>query len=116
MLVQRVARANILLVPSNIMGALGLSVARAAIVIILILVLCWQGLVALFHLVDSPVGIKETMGSPELTDYFPAVTLCPFPEPPIARSLMVSPELTFTQAIETSAKLNVYQSFYNVTK
>ena len=98
-------------------GTLGLSVARVALISILILVLCWQGLVALFHFVDSPVGTKESLGLPEYTDYYPAVTLCPFTTPSIVRSIMVSPEYTFTQTIENrSAKLNTYQSFYNVTK
>ena len=95
----------------------GLSVARAALIIILILVLCWQGLVALFHLVDSPVGSKETLGLPEYSDYFPALTICPFTEPSIGRSIMVSPEHSFTETIDQrSTKVNVYQSFYNVTK
>ena len=103
--------------PSNVMGALGLSVARAALIVILTIVLCWQGLVALFHYLDSPVGSKETMGLPEYTDYFPAFTICPFTKPSIGRSMMPSPELTFTKMIEErSSKVNVYQSFYNVTK
>ena len=99
------------------MKGVGTAVVRTGALIILILVLCWQSFIALFNLVDSPVGSKQSLVLSEHTDYFPAVTICPFAPPPLARSSMVSPEYTFTEGIQDrSINPKVYQSFYNVTK
>ena len=96
---------------------LGITVVRTGAIVILILVLCWQSFIALINLVDSPVGSKESLVLSEHTDYYPAISICPFPPPPIARSNMVSPEYTFTEGINNrSIKPKVLQSFYNVTK
>ena len=97
---------------------IGIRVARVALISILVLVLCWQGLVALTHFVDSPVGSKETQQAlPENTGYFPAVTVCPFVEPATGRAIMVSPEYNFSQTLdERTAKFHVYQSSYGLTK
>ena len=96
---------------------LGITVVRTGAIAILIIVLCWQSLQALFNLWNSPVGSKESMVLSEHTDYFPAVSICPFAQPPIARSNMVSPTYTFTEGINNrSIKPKVHQSFYNVTK
>ena len=99
-----------------VMG-LGITVVRTGAIVILILVLCWQSFIALINLVDSPVGSKESLVLSEHTDYYPAISICPFPPPPLARSSMVSPEYTFTEGINNrSIKPKVLQSFYNVTK
>ena len=96
---------------------LGITVVRTGAIVILVLILCWQSIVALFNFVGSPVGSKEALKLSEHTDYFPAITICPFAQPPIARSSMVSPAYTFTEGINNrSIKPKVHQSFYNVTK
>ena len=97
---------------------MGLRVVRVALIVILVFILCWQGLIALYNFVDSPVGSKETQQALlENTGYFPAVTVCPFVEPSIGRAIMVSPKYNFSQTLdERTAKFHVYQSFYDLTK
>ena len=102
---------------NNIMKGLGVTVVRTGAIIILVLVLCWQSFEALVNLANSPVGSKESLKMSEHTDYFPAVSICPFAQPSIARSIMVSPDYTFTEGINNrSIRPKVHQSFYNVTK
>lgn len=99
------------------MKGLGVTVVRTGAIIILVLVLCWQSFKALVNLTNSPVGSKESLKMSEHTDYFPAVSICPFAQPSIARSIMVSPDYTFTEGINNrSVRPKVHQSFYNVTK
>ena len=92
-----------------------LRVARIALIVILVLVLCWQGLVALCNFVESPVGSKESQQAlPENSGYFPAVTVCPFVEPAVERAILVNPEYNFSQTLnERTAKFHVYHSFHN---
>ena len=77
----------------------------------LILLLSMYIYEALLGYAESPIGRKEQLKYGQIK-FFPAVTICPNPEPEFENEISFNPNTTFEQAVEMAVRPHVYNKTY----
>ena len=88
---------------------------RIALLAVLLVYLSAHSYVALIGWVDSPIGTKDALIYEEIK-FFPAVTICPIPDPEFEEVITFNSNSTFEQAIEKAIRPVVYEKYYMTFK
>ena len=92
-----------------------LGMIRLGLLGVLLLLLSWYIYEAFIGYAESPIGIKEQLKYGQIK-FFPAVTICPNPEPEFENEISFNANTTFERAVEMAMRPQVYNKMYMTYK